>query len=169
MEITPFLSGLLSKNMRGRKMNEAAIREKFKKEQNSRRKLLESAGVDSEQTEMILSAFEDEIRNDRIFYRHNEQYPEDIYADAWDKNMADVTDAFINEDVKFWWLDEIDDVRLHKKLKKCTDEELEIINALAFEGCTEEELASKMLLSQSAVSKKLNKIRGKIDISGIRS
>ncbi|MGB4440077.1 MAG: sigma factor-like helix-turn-helix DNA-binding protein [Sedimentibacter sp.] len=60
---------------------------------------------------------------------------------------------------RYAWIDTISDDVLSKKLKRLSDDELELLTLLAIEGYTQREIARKMHCSQNAVSKRLIKIR----------
>lgn len=61
-----------------------------------------------------------------------------------------------------WWLDEIEDEDLIKKLKQLSDEELDLISKLAFGDYSQQELAVELNKSQAAISQKLKTIRKKL-------
>lgn len=60
---------------------------------------------------------------------------------------------------RYAWIDTISDDALSKKLRDLSDEELELLTLLAFEGYTQREIARKMHCSQNAISKRLIKIK----------
>lgn len=60
---------------------------------------------------------------------------------------------------RFAWLDTISDDILSKKLKKLSEDELELLTLLVIEGYTQREIAKQMHCSQNAISKRLIKIK----------
>jgi RNA polymerase sigma factor (sigma-70 family) len=60
---------------------------------------------------------------------------------------------------RYAWIETISDDELSKKLKRLSDDELELLTLLAIEGYTQREIARKMHCSQNAISKRLIKIR----------
>lgn len=60
---------------------------------------------------------------------------------------------------RFAWIDTISDVALCVKLKRLSDDELELLTLIAMEGYSQREIARKMHCSQNAISKRLIKIK----------
>ena len=67
-----------------------------------------------------------------------------------------------SETTQFWWLDEIEDMTLHKRLKKLSTEELELIDLLAFRGFTQQDISEIQGKSQSSIAQRMQYIRKKI-------
>ena len=65
-------------------------------------------------------------------------------------------------DDDLWWLDEIEDEELIKRLLLLTAEELELISKLAFGDYSQQEIAEKADKTQAAISQKLKTIRKKL-------
>ena len=66
------------------------------------------------------------------------------------------------EDAKLWWLDEIEDADLIKSLMRLTDDELDLIDMLAFGGCSQREISERTGKSPTAICLKLKTIRKKL-------
>ena len=63
---------------------------------------------------------------------------------------------------KLWWLDEIEDADLIKSLMRLTDDELDLIDMLAFGGCSQREISERTGKSPTAICLKLKTIRKKL-------
>ena len=59
---------------------------------------------------------------------------------------------------RYWWLEEVNDVRIVAGIAKLTDEDKEFLTLLIVEGCSQTECAVKMHSSQSAISRRLARI-----------
>lgn len=57
------------------------------------------------------------------------------------------------------WVEEIDDPKLAKKLKKLSHDDLELLTLFAFDGYSQNEIAAFCSVSQQAISKKINRIK----------
>ena len=66
------------------------------------------------------------------------------------------------EDAKLWWLDEIEDADLIKSLMRLTDDELDLIDMLAFGGCSQRKISERTGKSPTAICLKLKTIRKKL-------
>lgn len=69
---------------------------------------------------------------------------------------------------KLWWLDEIEDADLIKSLMRLTDDELDLIDMLAFGGCSQREISERTGKSPTAICLKLKTIRKKVKKIRIR-
>ena len=63
---------------------------------------------------------------------------------------------------KLWWLDEIEDADLIKSLMRLTDDELDLIDMLAFGSCSQREISERTGKSPTAICLKLKTIRKKL-------
>jgi len=59
----------------------------------------------------------------------------------------------------FAWIDTISDGAISKKLKKLSNDELELLTLIVMEEYSQREIARKINLSQNAISKRLIKIK----------
>ena len=66
------------------------------------------------------------------------------------------------EDAKLWWLDEIEDADLIKSLMRLTDDELDLIDMLAFGSYSQSEISERAGKSPTAICLKLKTIRKKL-------
>ena len=55
---------------------------------------------------------------------------------------------------RYDWIEEIDDPKLAKKLKKLSPDNLDLLTLLAFDGYSQNEIAAFLSVSQQAISKK---------------
>lgn len=69
---------------------------------------------------------------------------------------------------KLWWLDEIEDADLIKSLMRLTDDELDLIDMLAFGSYSQREISERTGKSPTAICLKLKTIRKKIKKIRIR-
>lgn len=62
------------------------------------------------------------------------------------------------EHTRYWWLEEVSDIRLVASVAKLTDGDKELLTLLMVEGYSQTECAVKMHSSQSAISRRLTRI-----------
>jgi DNA-directed RNA polymerase specialized sigma subunit len=145
-------------------------RKKFMEAQKKLRKEYEDAGMTMEQ---ILAMYEYDLKQfnrDIAYYRHSQQ----LTSDAEDDEEGGRTPLLVKfpeslsvtqkptKSDKFWWLDEIEDMVLLRRLMLLSTEDLELIDMLAFQEHTQLEISIELKKSQSSVSQRINTIRKKI-------
>ena len=152
-------------------INFAHERKNFSEAQQKLRKEYEAAGMTQEQ---ILAMYEYDLHQfnrDIAFYRHTQPLVDESENDFEEegrntllrKNAEALTVIQKpTEDTKFWWLDEIEAATLLRNLKHLTEEELELINKIAFCDYTQKELSDECGKSPAAICLKLKTIRKKL-------
>ena len=152
-------------------INFAYERKKFSEAQQKLRKEYEAAGMTNEQ---ILELYEYDLHQfnrDIAFYRHTQPLVDESESDFEEegrntllmKNAETLTvTQKPSESTKFWWLDEIETTTLLRNLKHLTEDELDLINKIAFCNYTQKELSDESGKSPAAICQKLKTIREKL-------
>lgn len=150
-------------------LNFALERKKFIEEQERLRKEYEAAGMTPEQIDEMYEHDLHRFNRDIAYQRHTQPLlPESMIPDE-DKNplykkfcekIAVV--QVPSESTRFWWIDEIEDVVLVESLKKIPEEELELLDLLAFQEFTQLEISKAQGKTQSSISQRIATIRKKI-------
>ena len=130
-------------------------RRKFYKEQEKLRKQYEEAGMTPEQIQAMYEFDLHQFNRDIAYYRHTQPLEDYLIEAVAVEQQPD-------EDRKFWWLDEIEDEELLEDLRRLSEDELEIIDKLAFYDYTQEMVSEELCISASAVCQRLKKIKKKI-------
>jgi RNA polymerase sigma factor (sigma-70 family) len=60
---------------------------------------------------------------------------------------------------RYWWVKEIDDPALARRLKALPEADFELLTLYVFDGFGQAEIAGKLGVSQAAVSKKLTRLK----------
>ena len=60
---------------------------------------------------------------------------------------------------RYWWIEEIDDPELAKKIKTLSKDDIELITLHVYESFTQEEIGEQLGISQRAVGKRIEKLR----------
>ena len=152
-------------------INFAYARKKFSEDQQKLRKEYEAAGMTPEQ---ILALYEYDLHQfnrDIAFYRHTQRLNVFEEPDMEEESQNQLLSKFSEQlsvcqepsmDDDLWWLDEIEDEELIKRLLLLTAEELELISKLAFGDYSQQEIAEEADKTQAAISQKLKTIRKKL-------
>ena len=144
------------------------IRKKFEAEQQRLAEEYRAAGMTEEQIEEMYQFDLAEFRSRRRFCEHNQQLPRDVLDQSSDDKLP-LYEKFLGRlsvDIelsdsgdRYWWVEEIDDQELARKIKKLSHDEIELITLYAFEHYTQVEIAAMFGISQRAISKRLEKIK----------
>ena len=103
------------------------------------------------------------FKKDRIYIIHNQELPDNVSADK----RGTLTEKFENLKVdfpenvssdKYSWVDSIIDEELLKKIKKLSDDYLDIITML-MDGYTQEEIGKKRNVKKQAICNKIKRIK----------
>lgn len=155
-------------------INFAHERKKFFEEQRKLCKEYEAAGMRREQ---MLEMFEFDLHQfnrDIAFYRHTQQMSVEKDEDFEEEGRSALLLKYMerlsvtqqpSEDEKFWWIDEIDDQKLLAGLLKLSEEELNLIDQLAFCELTQKEIGVMQGKSQAAISQRIKTLRKKLKSS----
>ena len=152
-------------------INFAYARKKFSEAQQKLRKEYKAAGMTDEQ---ILEMYEYDLHQfnrDLAYQRHTQRLGILEEPDMEEEGHNPLLHKFIDaltvyqqptEDAKLWWLDEIEDADLIKSLMRLTDDELDLIDMLAFGGCSQRKISERTGKSPTAICLKLKTIRKKL-------
>ncbi len=151
-------------------INFAIERRKFHETQEKLRREYEAAGMTPEQILAMYEADLKQFNRDIAYYRHTQTlstYSEDFEEETQSSLLKKNADALtvVQEpslDEKFRWIDEIEDETLSRNLKLLSEEEIELIDKLAFGGYTQKELSVEYGKSPAAICLKLKTIRKKL-------
>ena len=147
-------------------------RRKFYKEQEKLRKQYEEAGMTPEQIQAMYEFDLCQFNRDIAYYRHtqslisdkdrsfDEEEERNSYLYYYLERLA--IEQRPSEERKFWWLDEIDDDELIENLMKLSEEELEIIDKLAFCDLSQKMVSEDLGISSSALCQRIKNIRKKL-------
>lgn len=142
--------------------------DKFEQQQKKNRELYLSLGMPEEAVETILAFDKAQFKSDYKFYRRMQSLTGN---DEVEEGMNPLIKRFANvlvvyqqpsKSSRYWWIDEIEDEELYKKVKKLTLEELDIITKLVFEGYKRKEIYAELNISKAAFSKRIKRIKMKI-------
>ncbi len=147
--------------------NYALERRKFEKQWKLLRKQYQEAGMDDEAIKQIYSFDLQWFNSERRYIRRQADLPEDfsVYdlpcSDAEphvEKILPSSGPLNIPPADRHWWIDEIEDEELLCKLMMLSDEDIELLTAIVFEGKTQSEYALAKSTNQKAVSRRFLQI-----------
>ena len=133
------------------------------------------AGWDEESIQLIYEFDYEEFKRERVFCKHNlhldkiavdeEELSEGRQAQLFKKMDGFVTEIPDNPDKsRYGWLEEIEDRELHEILTSLPAESLELITQLAMDELRQVDIAVQSGVSRAAITKKVNRLRKKLEI-----
>lgn len=125
-------------------------------------------GMAEEQIKAIYKFDLEQFKSERRFYSHTVSFEPnefDTSEDARDKTpllnlFSDVltTSIDISEaHSRFWWIEELDDAELLKRVKSLSEDDLELLTLYVFDGYNQTALAALFNVSQQCISKRIKK------------
>lgn len=151
-------------------INFAAAYKEFEKKQRELRKAYLKAGMTEEQIRMMYEF--DRMQMNRDFAYRRRTMPLNIEDDDFNQDdqnvlLKDFEEALSttlkpDEEKQFWWLDEIEDKDLYESLLNLSDEDLMLIDRIAFQGETQTQASAELNVSQSSISQRIKTIRKKL-------
>ena len=145
----------------------AVIYKDFYKKQKEQSQEYEAVGMDKEQIQLMYEFDKEQFARDIAYMRRTQNLPDN--NDEFESESQNPLLNFFLEDLscemdllqtcRYWWLEEIEDERLIKKLRKLSGDDLELLTLLIFDGFSQAEIARQRKCSQRAISKKYIKLK----------
>lgn len=149
--------------------NNGYERKRFEIAQRKQAVKYKELGMTKEQIQAMHGFDLEEFKSNRRFYSHTislEPYRLDPDDCAGDKSplllkfASALTNSLKDADMhsRFWWVEELDDDELAKKVKSLTEDNLKLLTLYAFYRFSQQELAEYFLVSQQCISRRLKNI-----------
>lgn len=143
--------------------NYAAEKKRFDRAWNKLRREYAEAGMDALSIQLMYEFDMELFRSQRTYETHTQSIPDECdpakYA-LFRKYVSSIS-TFDEECLasRYTWIDTIDDQELAHRLSQLSVEDLELLTLYAIEGFSQSETAEIMHCSQSAISRKLKRIK----------
>lgn len=147
--------------------NYALERRKFEKQWKLLRKQYQEAGMDEESIAGMYKFDLQWFNSERRYIRRQVDLPEDmtVYdflspdAESCAEKILPVSGSLnISPADRYWWINEIEDEKLLRKLMLLSDSDIDLLTALVFEGKTQAEYAQSKGTNQKAISRRFQQI-----------
>lgn len=148
--------------------NYAKEKQKFERHWKIVRQQYIAAGMNREAVEELYDFDWDWFKSQRRYISHLADLPDGVSVEDFPQEGVELSSGdtplrygtTCAENVRqFRWIDEIEDERLVQKLIQLSEEDLELLTAVAFERLTQRDVAQIRACSQASVSKHLHKIK----------
>ena len=141
---------------------------KFQAEQCKMEKEYRRAGMNEAQIREMYQFDLGVFNRERAFREHiqerikTEGIDTEEHYDLWNclvSGCEKIEDNEGNKRFRYWWLEELEDTTLQKKLSTLVDEDKELLTLYFCEQYTQTEIAEIMGISQRGVSKRIQRIK----------
>lgn len=156
--------------------NDGTKRKQFKSLQKKQEKEYRSLGMPEENIR-ILQEFDKSVFNgDRRFYEHTQSLDNSVFAeDKTDESNNSLLSKFRDElssDIdnspdhsRYWWIDELENPALVERVQLLSEDDLDLLTLLVFEGWTCATIARKRGVTRQAIRKQYARIKNFLNIS----
>lgn len=122
---------------------------KFKKEQERIAKQYRNHGASEELINEMLEFLLAQFREERTYREHTESF--------------EITEYLSKDNTEFhsryWWIEEISDPNLVKKIKSLSKDDIELLTLYAISGYTQDEIAQMKGCTKQNIQKKIRRIK----------
>ena len=132
----------------------------------------QAAGMTEEQIAEIVLFDEEQFRNDRRYRMHTQEFCESDFDDdeggdngkspLYQKYMEQLTVSIDDEKVRtdrYGWIEDIKNIELYTALSNMSEERMDLLTSIAFEGKSMTEIAKEKGLSVSAITQRMGTIK----------
>lgn len=153
--------------------NDGYERRKFDARQKNQAEEYRALGMTEEQIQEMYEFDLEKYKSDRRYYSHTQSFiPDDFYEGEDDDEKLSIFDKFKDvlttsiEDSgnksRYWWIEEIDNPNLVKKIKALSQDDIELITLLAFDGYSKTETAKMLGCQPYHITRRLARIEKRI-------
>ena len=149
--------------------NNGLERKRFDEEQEKLAAEYRAAGMTEEQIEQMHLFDLEAFNSRRRFCEHTQQFPElpenideeDGFSHIFDKFIDELSVGMNTSDIRdrYWWIEEIENELLAKKLKTLPIDDVELITQYVFEQRTQVEIARHFGVSNVTIFKRIEKLK----------
>ena len=149
--------------------NNGLERKRFDEEQEKLAAEYRAAGMREEQIEQMHLFDLEAFNSRRRFCEHTQQFPElpenideeDGFSPIFDKFIDELSVGMNTSDFqdRYWWIEEIENELLAKKLKTLPIDDVELITQYVFEQRTQVEIARHFGVSNVTIFKRIEKLK----------
>lgn len=149
--------------------NDGYERKKFEAKQKKLAEEYRKAGMTEEQIKAMYEYDFEQFKSDRTYRMHTQA----LQVEEFDELDADESDNALikhfenelttsNEDgehSRYWWIEELDNAELAKKIKSLTKEQIELLTLVVVDGYDQTEIAKILNVNQSTISRRFEAIK----------
>ena len=148
--------------------NDGRERKKFEAQQERLKKIYLENGMSEEQIKALYEFDKKEFKSRRIYAMRTQRFDFEAFdgeADEGQNPLYDkflealsVTDEYVSEE-RFGWIEEIENPKLAKAMKKLGVDEKELLTEWLVDNLTQEQMAKNFKVRQSTISKRIDALK----------
>lgn len=149
--------------------NNGYERKRFEAKQKKLAEEYRKAGMTEEQIKAMYEFDLEQFKKDRIYQMHTQA----LQVEEFDELDADESDNALikhfenelttsiedGEHSRYWWIEELDNAELAKKIKSLTKEQIELLTFVVVDGYDQTEIAKILNVNQSTISRRFEAIK----------
>ena len=149
--------------------NDGYERKKFEAKQKKLAEEYRKAGMTEEQIKAMYEYDFEQFKSDRTYRMHTQA----LQVEEFDELDADESDNALikhfenelttssedGEHSRYWWIEELDNAELAKKIKSLTKEQIELLTLVVVDGYDQTEIAKILNVNQSTISRRFEAIK----------
>ena len=150
--------------------NNAYERKKFEAKQKKQAEEYRALGMTEEQIQIMYEFDLEQFNSNRSYYSHTQSFIPDDFDESEDddeklsifekfKDVLTISIEDSSDKSRYWWVEEIEDAELSKRIKLLNAEDIELITLYAFDGYTQEEIANHFSCTKQNIQKKIRRIK----------
>ncbi len=150
--------------------NDGYERRKFEAKQKKQAEEYRALGMTEEQIQTMYEFDLEQFKSERRHRMHTQQFTssdfdegeaDDSESTLFDKFFDELTCTIetSGEHSRYWWVEEIEDADLCKRIKSLSVDDIELITLYAFDGYTQDEIAIKFSCTKQNIQKKFRRIK----------
>ena len=150
--------------------NDGYERRKFEAKQKKQAGEYRALGMTEEQIQTMYEFDLEQFKSERRHRMHTQQFTssdfdegeaDDSESTLFDKFFDELTCTIetSGEHSRYWWVEEIEDADLCKRIKSLSVDDIELITLYAFDGYTQDEIAIKFSCTKQNIQKKFRRIK----------
>lgn len=148
--------------------NDGRERKKFEAQQERLKKIYLENGMSEEQIQALYEFDKKEFKSRRIYAMRTQRFDFEAFdgeADEGQNPLYDkflealsVTDEYVSEE-RFGWIEEIENPKLAKAMKKLGVDEKELLTEWLVDNLTQEQMAKNFKVRQGTISKRIDALK----------
>lgn len=153
--------------------NDGYERRKFEAKQKKQAEEYRALGMTEEQIQAMYEFDLEQYKSDRRHYSHTQSFIPDDFDESEDddeklsifekfKDVLTTTIENSSDKSRYWWIEEIDDPNLVRKIKSLPQDDIELITLLAFDGYSKTEIAKMLGCKPYHITRRLARIEKRI-------
>ena len=150
--------------------NDGYERRKFEARQKKQAEEYRALGMTEEQIQTMYEFDLEQFKSERRHRMHTQQFTssdfdegeaDDSESTLFDKFFDELTCTIetSGEHSRYWWVEEIEDADLCKRIKSLSVDDIELITLYAFDGYTQDEIAIKFSCTKQNIQRKFRRIK----------